>query len=164
MLQPAGKNTDYITGKNSVCFGAELWRHVTWKHSPGMLHAFSSSFAQSTGITSSRPPNALASVHVCLFMSVQFSGRYLKRLQQNPNATNSDDRATKKNQQQKKRKRSDFVAEGSITLTESSQRDLCPVSYLAISQHDDPHQYHVDFCSQWLIMVDLIHLVSQRKT
>lgn len=49
-----------------VCFGAELWRRATWKHSLGMLHAFSSSFAQSTGITGSGHQRVLMSMRVCL--------------------------------------------------------------------------------------------------
>lgn len=49
-----------------VCFGAELWRRATWKHSPGTLHAFSSSFAQSTGITGSGHQRVLMSMRVCL--------------------------------------------------------------------------------------------------
>lgn len=66
LLQPTGRKADCITGRVSMCFGAELWRRATWKHSPETLHAFSSSFAQSTGITGSGHQCVLMSVRVCL--------------------------------------------------------------------------------------------------
>lgn len=141
VLQPTGRKADCITGRVSVCFGAELWRRATWKHSSGMLHAFSSSFAQSTGITGSGHQCVLMSacvyVSVCLFMSVCVCVRlgcaycrYLKRLSQSTFQSNS-----------------------------------CLVrTYLAVAKHDNPHQHHVDLCSQRLVMVDLIHLESHGKT
>lgn len=36
--------------------------------------------------------------------------------------------------------------------------------YLAVAEHDDPHQHHVDLCSQRLVVVDLVHLESHTET
>lgn len=140
MLQPTGRKADCITGRVSVCFGAELWRRATWKHSPGKLHAFSSSFAQSTGITGSRHSCMLMCarwyVSLCLFTRVHvyvYDYSYCRYLEQ---------------------------------LSQSTfQENWCVVgSYLAIAKHDNPHQHHIDLCSQRLVMVDLIHLESHRET
>lgn len=138
MLQPTGRKADCITGRVSVCFGAELWRRATWKHSPRTPHAFSSSFAQSSGITGSRHLYMLMCarwyVSLCLVMPVhvcvwQFL-LYLEQLSQS-----------------------------------ASQDNWCLVgSYLAVAKHDNPHQHHIDLCSQRLVMVDLIHLESDRET
>lgn len=44
-------------------------------------------------------------------------------------------------------------------------RTLSPIrSHLAVAQHDYPHQHHIDFCSQRIVMVDLVHLESQKQT
>lgn len=147
VLQPTGRKAGCITDRVSVCFGAELWRRATWKHSPGM-HAFSSSFAQSTGIRGSGLQCVLTSVHVCLSvclrMRVGLCLLYvLKVIVANAGIKDSADWATRR----------------PLSRNSISVNFLVGLrSYLAISQHDNPHQHHIDLCSQRLVMVDFIHL------
>lgn len=155
-VSTCGEEPDCITGRVSLCFGAELCRLATWKQSPGKLQAFSCSFAQPTGITGSEHQRVL--LIVCFYVFV-----YESCVLGLAGGSKSD--------------RSRILARWKV-LTErrgveisgasgqsAFNRYLCLFKpYLAVAQHDYPDQHHVDFCSQRFVMIDLIYLMGKEKS